>query len=99
MSVPPTIETLVLQPTPFCNIGCTYCYPPNRRDRSVMSRATLQAAFDRVFASGCARFCELTRMVPADLILAALERLDPAPLPTTAATPTARSTQCLTNAA
>jgi uncharacterized protein len=48
------IETLVIQPTPFCNIECTYCYLPNRRDRSVMPRETLDAVFARVFASGWA---------------------------------------------
>ena len=26
----PVIETLVVQPTPFCNIACSYCYLPNR---------------------------------------------------------------------
>jgi uncharacterized protein len=48
----PRIETLVIQPTPFCNIACTYCYLPHRNDRSVMARETLQAVFERVFASG-----------------------------------------------
>jgi uncharacterized protein len=52
MSVNPMIETLVIQPTPFCNIACTYCYLPHRGDRSVMARETLQAVFERVFASG-----------------------------------------------
>ena len=54
MSANPVIETLVIQPTPFCNIACTYCYLPRRSDRSVMSRETLQAVFDRIFASGWA---------------------------------------------
>ncbi|HLY57015.1 MAG TPA: cyclophane-forming radical SAM/SPASM peptide maturase GrrM/OscB [Stellaceae bacterium] len=48
----PVIETVVVQPTPFCNIECTYCYLPNRRDRSVMSAETLRAAFERIFSSG-----------------------------------------------
>jgi uncharacterized protein len=52
MSTPPMIETIVVQPTPFCNIDCTYCYLPNRRDRSAMSRDTLRALFERVFAAG-----------------------------------------------
>ncbi|MGE4048038.1 MAG: cyclophane-forming radical SAM/SPASM peptide maturase GrrM/OscB [Acetobacteraceae bacterium] len=46
------IETLVIQPTPFCNIACTYCYLPHRSDRSVMSQQTLQAVFERIFESG-----------------------------------------------
>jgi uncharacterized protein len=50
----PVIETIVVQPTPFCNIDCTYCYLPNRRDRSTMSQDTLRALFERVFASGWA---------------------------------------------
>ena len=52
MPANPVIETMVIQPTPFCNIACTYCYLPHRSDRSVMARETLQAAFERVFASG-----------------------------------------------
>ena len=52
MSTRPVIETIVVQPTPFCNIDCTYCYLPNRRDRSVMSQDTLRALFERVFDSG-----------------------------------------------
>jgi uncharacterized protein len=52
MPANPVIETMVIQPTPFCNIACTYCYLPHRGDRSVMARETLQAAFERVFASG-----------------------------------------------
>jgi uncharacterized protein len=54
MSTTPTIETLVIQPTPFCNIACTYCYLPHRSDRSVMRQDTLQAVFERVFTSGWA---------------------------------------------
>jgi uncharacterized protein len=54
MSARPVIQTLVIQPTPFCNIACTYCYLPHRSDRSVMSQRTLQAVFDRVFTSGWA---------------------------------------------
>ena len=54
MSAQPSIATLVLQPTPFCNIACTYCYLPHRSNRSVMSRDTLQAVFQRLFESGWA---------------------------------------------
>ncbi|MBE7157937.1 MAG: GRRM system radical SAM/SPASM domain protein [Rhodospirillales bacterium] len=55
----PHIETVVLQPTPFCNIACNYCYLPNRQDRSVMSEATIEAALTRVFES-CWAAPELT---------------------------------------
>ncbi len=48
----PCIETIVLQPTPFCNIACDYCYLPNRRDNSVMSPDTIAATFERIFESG-----------------------------------------------
>jgi uncharacterized protein len=37
-------ELLVLQATPFCNIDCTYCYLPDRRNTARMSMATLRAA-------------------------------------------------------
>lgn len=29
---PGPIEQLVLQPTPFCNLDCKYCYLPNRSE-------------------------------------------------------------------
>jgi len=51
MPADPAIETLVIQPTPFCNIACTYCYLRHRGDRSVMSDKTLGMVFERVFAS------------------------------------------------
>lgn len=45
------IHTIVLQPTPFCNIRCTYCYLPTRDDKSVMNLDTVIASFERVFTS------------------------------------------------
>jgi len=36
-------DLLVIQPTPFCNIDCDYCYLGNRADRSRMTIETLQA--------------------------------------------------------
>jgi uncharacterized protein len=45
------IEMLILQPTPFCNIDCSYCYLPNRSSKQRMSEATLAQAFDRIFSS------------------------------------------------
>lgn len=48
------IQTIVLQPTPFCNIRCKYCYLPQRDDTSVMSLATITATFERVFSSSFA---------------------------------------------
>ena len=36
------LKLLVVQPTPFCNIDCTYCYLAGRRDKHRLSRETLQ---------------------------------------------------------
>ncbi len=49
------LELLVLQPTPFCNINCSYCYLPNRQSTRRMSSETLDQTFRWVFASGLAR--------------------------------------------
>ena len=40
----PRLQTrlLVLQPTPFCNINCDYCYLPNRTDTRRMDFAVLE---------------------------------------------------------
>lgn len=34
---------LIVQPTPFCNINCSYCYLSYRSDKSRMSLATVQS--------------------------------------------------------
>jgi uncharacterized protein len=31
------VKLLVFQPTPFCNLNCTYCYLPDRKNKSRMS--------------------------------------------------------------
>ncbi len=52
-SVPqPRVRLLVVQPTPFCNINCTYCYLASRSDRATISDATLHALFGKLFAAG-----------------------------------------------
>jgi uncharacterized protein len=38
------VELLVFQGTPFCNIDCTYCYLPDRADRSRISLETIGTA-------------------------------------------------------
>lgn len=43
---------LVLQASSLCNLDCAYCYVPDRRNRSVMSEATLRAAL-RLLLSPC----------------------------------------------
>jgi uncharacterized protein len=45
------LRLLVLQPTPFCNIDCSYCYLSNRGSAARMSLATLDLACRRVFES------------------------------------------------
>lgn len=50
--VAPTIDLLVVQPTPFCNIDCKYCYLPHRDSKAVVTRDTLRNLFSQVFASG-----------------------------------------------
>src|SRR5262245_1260240 len=41
---------VVLQPTPFCNIDCRYCYLPERSNRARMPTAVLRSAFSALFA-------------------------------------------------
>ena len=48
----PRIDLLVVQPTPFCNIDCRYCYLPDRNSKAVVARQTLHNLFSQVFASG-----------------------------------------------
>ena len=53
----PIVELLVVQPTPFCNIDCRYCYLPQRSSRAVVAPDTLSNLFSQVFASGWVRDC------------------------------------------
>jgi uncharacterized protein len=46
------ISLLVIQPTPFCNLDCDYCYLPDRRATRRMSPETLDHVARRVFESG-----------------------------------------------
>jgi uncharacterized protein len=50
----PRIQLLVVQPTPFCNIDCRYCYLPDRTNKAVVAEGTLINLFRQVFASGWA---------------------------------------------
>ncbi len=45
-------EVVVVQPTPFCNINCTYCYLPDRDVKTVMGQDTVRVLFEKLFASG-----------------------------------------------
>jgi uncharacterized protein len=81
---------VVLQPTAFCNIDCSYCYLPDRSNKHVMALSTVERLFGEVFASGWAA-PELTvvwhagepLMAPLAFYraaFAAIERLRPAGL-------------------
>jgi uncharacterized protein len=48
----PVIETVVVQPTPFCNINCSYCYLPKRNVTTVMAQDTIVTLFTKLFSSG-----------------------------------------------
>ena len=47
----PEIGMVVLQPTAFCNINCSYCYLPDRSNKHVMAQTTVTRLFSEVFAS------------------------------------------------
>ena len=53
--IQPWITLLVLQPSPFCNIDCDYCYLPNRTSSRRMPMAVLEAAIGKTFASDLVR--------------------------------------------
>jgi uncharacterized protein len=48
----PRIEMVVLQPTAFCNINCSYCYLPDRDNRHMLAPSTVTRLFSELFASG-----------------------------------------------
>ncbi|MEA2849174.1 MAG: uncharacterized protein QOG78_4455 [Rhodospirillaceae bacterium] len=43
---------VVVQPTAFCNINCTYCYLPDRDNKHVIAQSTVARLFSEIFASG-----------------------------------------------
>ena len=49
------IQLLIVQPTPFCNIDCDYCYLPNRNATARLDPATWREVLRKVFASGLTR--------------------------------------------
>jgi uncharacterized protein len=51
----PWISILVLQPSPFCNIDCDYCYLPDRTSTRRMAPEVLRAAVQKTYASGLVR--------------------------------------------
>lgn len=52
IAVAPSTRLLILQPTPFCNLDCDYCYLPHRDDRSRMSLDTVRQAAQRLLDDG-----------------------------------------------
>jgi|HubBroStandDraft_1064217.scaffolds.fasta_scaffold02542_11 uncharacterized protein len=48
----PIMDIVVVQPTPFCNINCNYCYLPHRSVTTVMEQSTVANLFEKIFASG-----------------------------------------------
>jgi len=52
----PALKTrlLILQPTPFCNIDCSYCYLPDRGNRARMAPETIFLAARRLLEDGLA---------------------------------------------
>jgi len=44
------LDLLVIQPTPFCNLDCTYCYLPDRQNTKRISAELLDRIFAWVFA-------------------------------------------------
>jgi uncharacterized protein len=49
--MPTHLDTVVVQPTPFCNINCSYCYLPDRNVKTVIEQSTIESLFTKVFAS------------------------------------------------
>ena len=49
------LELLVIQPTPFCNLDCSYCYLPDRLDKRKITLETLEKTYNWVFSSGLVR--------------------------------------------
>ena len=49
---PLSLGLLVIQPSPFCNINCDYCYLPDRTDTRRMEFSVLEKVMDKVFDSG-----------------------------------------------
>ena len=45
------LQLLVIQPTPYCNLDCDYCYLPSRSDRHRLTMEILDAALQRVLES------------------------------------------------
>src|SRR4051794_30768571 len=47
----PKVKLLVLQPSPFCNIDCAYCYLPDRDSRASMPLPVVEATIRNLMGS------------------------------------------------
>jgi len=45
------VNLLIIQPTPFCNINCDYCYLPNRHVTGRLAIETVERIFRNLFGS------------------------------------------------
>src|SRR5690606_22685091 len=45
------LDLLVIQPTPFCNIDCSYCYLPDRNNSAKISLSTIEKTAQRLIES------------------------------------------------
>ena len=45
------LQLLIIQPTPFCNLSCSYCYLPDRNNKNKMEFSTLTALVEDVFGN------------------------------------------------
>ncbi|EHJ11147.1 putative arylsulfatase regulatory protein [Crocosphaera watsonii WH 0003] len=45
------ISLVVIQPTPFCNLDCDYCYLPNRNLKKRLSLDLIEPIFKTIFTS------------------------------------------------
>jgi uncharacterized protein len=48
--IAPVTSLIVVQPTPFCNINCSYCYLPERSDRTRLNLQQIQTMFARALS-------------------------------------------------
>ncbi|HYJ87757.1 MAG TPA: cyclophane-forming radical SAM/SPASM peptide maturase GrrM/OscB [Pyrinomonadaceae bacterium] len=49
---PAGVGLLIVQPSPFCNINCDYCYLPERTSHKRMPTSVLKQSIERVIAAG-----------------------------------------------
>ncbi|WP_197055124.1 cyclophane-forming radical SAM/SPASM peptide maturase GrrM/OscB [Alcanivorax nanhaiticus] len=45
------MRLIVVQPTSLCNLDCSYCYVPNRQDKTMMSFDVLEEMIKNIFSS------------------------------------------------